>query len=58
MHSVDLTLRFAEVTFDNVELPESALVGEWGQAQAEVDWQLRVAIVLDLAERSGLWTRR
>ena len=53
MHSVDLTLRFATATFDNVELPESALVGEWGQAQSEFDWQLRVAIALELAEMVG-----
>jgi alkylation response protein AidB-like acyl-CoA dehydrogenase len=53
MHSVDLTQRFAEVTFDNVELPESALVGELGHADAQVDWQLRVAIALDLSEMVG-----
>jgi alkylation response protein AidB-like acyl-CoA dehydrogenase len=57
MHSVDLTLRFASVTFDNVELPTSALVGEWGQAGSEVDWQLRVAIALELAEMVGAMDR-
>jgi alkylation response protein AidB-like acyl-CoA dehydrogenase len=57
MHSVDLTLRFASVTFDNVELPESALVGEWAEAETQVDWQLRAAIALDLAEMVGAMDR-
>ena len=53
MDSVDLTRRFAAVAFDDVEVPVSSLVGEFGQADAEVDHQLRVAICLQLAEMTG-----
>jgi alkylation response protein AidB-like acyl-CoA dehydrogenase len=53
MRSVDLTQRFASVSFDSVEVPESALVGDLGHAEPEIDWQLRVAIALELAEMVG-----
>jgi alkylation response protein AidB-like acyl-CoA dehydrogenase len=53
MGTVDLTRRFATISFDGVELPLSAVVGEVGTADPDVDWQLRVAIVLQLAEMVG-----
>jgi alkylation response protein AidB-like acyl-CoA dehydrogenase len=53
MGTVDLTRRFATISFDGVELPLSAVVGEVGAADPDVDWQLRVAIVLQLAEMVG-----
>ena len=57
MQGIDLTRRFATVEFDNVELPESAVVGEVGQAAPEVDWQLRIAIALQLSEMVGAMER-
>jgi alkylation response protein AidB-like acyl-CoA dehydrogenase len=53
MGGVDLTRRFAKVTFENVELPDTAIVGELGGAEADVDWQLKVAIALELAQMVG-----
>jgi alkylation response protein AidB-like acyl-CoA dehydrogenase len=53
MGGVDLTRRFATVTFENVELPDTAVVGELGGAEADVDWQLKVAIALELAQMVG-----
>ena len=57
MQSIDLTRRFAAVRFDDVELPASAVVGEAGGAGSDVDWQLRVAVALTLAEMVGAMDR-
>jgi alkylation response protein AidB-like acyl-CoA dehydrogenase len=57
MHGVDLTRRFAKVAFDGVELPLSAVVGEVGGAADDVDWQLQVAIALQLSEVVGAMDR-
>jgi alkylation response protein AidB-like acyl-CoA dehydrogenase len=57
MRSLDLTRRFAAVRFDDVELPRSAVLGEVGGAGSEVDWQLRVAVALTLAEMVGAMDR-
>jgi alkylation response protein AidB-like acyl-CoA dehydrogenase len=57
MQSIDLTRRFAAVRFDDVELPPSAVVGEAGGAGSDVDWQLRVAVALTLAEMVGAMDR-
>ena len=57
MHSIDLTRRFAAVRFDDVELPPSAVLGEAGGAGSDVDWQLRVAVALTLAEMVGAMDR-
>ncbi|MDG2029178.1 MAG: acyl-CoA/acyl-ACP dehydrogenase [Acidimicrobiales bacterium] len=53
MQSIDLTRRFAEVVFDNVAVPASAVVGEVGHAAADVAQQLRIANVLQCAEMVG-----
>ena len=53
MTSVDLTRRFAEVRFDDVEVPASAVVGQPGTAAQEVERQLNVACVIQLAEMVG-----
>lgn len=53
MQSVDLTRRFAQVTFDHVRVPASAVVGEPGHADAQVERQLRIALVLLAAESVG-----
>ena len=57
MQSIDLTRRFAAVRFDDVELPPSAVLGEAGGAGSDVDWQLRVAVALTLAEMVGAMDR-
>ncbi len=41
MHTIDLTRRFSVVTFDDVRIPSSAVVGEVGKAGEQVRRQLR-----------------
>jgi alkylation response protein AidB-like acyl-CoA dehydrogenase len=53
MLALDLTRRFSVVSFDDVRLPASAVVGEVGQADAQVERQLQRAIVLANAESVG-----
>ncbi len=53
MHAVDLTRRFSVVTFDNVRLPTSALVGEEGRAQEQMRRQLQRSVCLVSAEAVG-----
>jgi len=50
---LDFTRRFAEVTFDGVSVPASAVVGAVGEAGADVERQLDVAAVLTVAESVG-----
>jgi alkylation response protein AidB-like acyl-CoA dehydrogenase len=50
---IDLVRRFATVTFDEVDLPATALVGQPGGAGYQVERQLQVATVLTLAETLG-----
>jgi alkylation response protein AidB-like acyl-CoA dehydrogenase len=51
--SLDLTRRFADVHFDGVELPASAVVGASGDAAALIDRELQIACVLTVAESVG-----
>jgi alkylation response protein AidB-like acyl-CoA dehydrogenase len=53
MRGVDLTRRFSVVTFDNVRVPASTLVGEIGHADAQVERQLQYVLVLLCAEAVG-----
>jgi alkylation response protein AidB-like acyl-CoA dehydrogenase len=53
MATVDLTRRFSEVTFDDVRLPMSALLGQAGEAADQVERQLQLAIVIANAESVG-----
>jgi alkylation response protein AidB-like acyl-CoA dehydrogenase len=53
MHSLDLTRRFSVVSFDEVRLPASAVVGEVGRADEPAQRQLQLAHVLALAESVG-----
>jgi alkylation response protein AidB-like acyl-CoA dehydrogenase len=57
MKTVDLTRRFGRVSFDQVTLPASAVVGEAGQAADDVERQLQVAVVIQLAEMVGTMDR-
>ena len=53
MGSVDLTRRFSAVRFDEVRLPLDSLVGEVGDADAQVERQLQIAVVAHNAEAVG-----
>ena len=53
LQSLDVVRRFASVQFDDVEVPESALVGELGQASADVERSLQIALALQCAESVG-----
>jgi alkylation response protein AidB-like acyl-CoA dehydrogenase len=53
MRTLDLTRRFSVVTFDDVRLPATAIVGEVGEAGEQVQRQLKLAHVLALAESVG-----
>ncbi|HLM17857.1 MAG TPA: acyl-CoA dehydrogenase family protein, partial [Acidimicrobiia bacterium] len=49
----DLTRRFADVRFDEVTVPASAVVGVAGAARERVDAQLDLAAALTIAESIG-----
>lgn len=53
LKSLDVTRRFAAVTFDDVRLPLSALVGEIGGADAAFGRQAQAAGVILAAESTG-----
>jgi alkylation response protein AidB-like acyl-CoA dehydrogenase len=53
METVDLTRRFGVVTFDEAIVPADAVVGRAGEAEADVDRQLLVLLVLLNAESVG-----
>lgn len=53
LRSLDLVRRFAEVRFDAVAVPSSAVVGAAGGADADIEHQLQVAVVLQCAETVG-----
>jgi alkylation response protein AidB-like acyl-CoA dehydrogenase len=53
LESIDLVRRFAEVRFDDVQVPASAVVGEVGGAGPDVERQLQVALAIQCAETMG-----
>jgi alkylation response protein AidB-like acyl-CoA dehydrogenase len=53
LKGLDVTRRFAAVSFDNVRAPISALVGEYGQAADRVARQVENAAVILTAEAVG-----
>jgi alkylation response protein AidB-like acyl-CoA dehydrogenase len=53
LQTVDLTRRFHVVSFDRVRVPASALLGDLGGADAQVERQLQQALVLLVAESVG-----
>ncbi len=57
MESLDLVRRFAELRFDDVALPASALLGEVGGAANDVERQLEVALAIQCAETVGVVDR-
>jgi alkylation response protein AidB-like acyl-CoA dehydrogenase len=54
---LDLTRRFAEVTFDGAAVPRRAQVGGATTTGADVERQLQLAIVMQLAEMVGAMDR-
>jgi alkylation response protein AidB-like acyl-CoA dehydrogenase len=57
LESLDLTRRFADVHFDGVSVPASAVLGARGAGQASVDAQLDLAVALTVAESIGAMRR-
>ena len=53
LKGMDVTRRFAGASFDNVRVPESALVGMFGGAAAQVRRQVDIAAVILAAESVG-----
>ena len=53
LKGIDVTRRFASITFDNVRAPASALVGAFGQAGERVSHQVEEAAVILSAEAVG-----
>jgi alkylation response protein AidB-like acyl-CoA dehydrogenase len=53
LESLDLARRLANVRFTEVAVPRDAVVGEEGRADAAVERQLQVALVLQCAETNG-----
>jgi len=53
LRSVDLVRRYARIQFDGARVPASALVGDAGNAGADVEHQLHVAGVVQSAEMVG-----
>jgi alkylation response protein AidB-like acyl-CoA dehydrogenase len=56
-HGLDLVRRFAQVRFDQVTVPKDAVLGVPGEAGADVERQLQVAAVLQVAEMVGALDR-
>jgi alkylation response protein AidB-like acyl-CoA dehydrogenase len=57
LHTLDITRRYGRVGFDDAAVPASALLGEPGTAAADVERQLQVALVIQLAEMTGTMDR-
>lgn len=53
LHSIDLVRRFGRVELDGVRVPASAVVGAVGGAEADVEHQLQLALVMQAAEMVG-----
>jgi alkylation response protein AidB-like acyl-CoA dehydrogenase len=53
LQSVDLTRRFATVRFEGVRVPASAVLGQVGKAEEDIERQLQHALVLLNAESIG-----
>jgi len=57
LQALDFVRRFSRVTFDDVVLPQSSLVGEYGGARSDIEEQLNAALCLQLAESTGALDR-
>ena len=52
--SVDLVRRFADVHLDGVRVPAQAVVGDVGDAAADIEHQCQLALALQVAETVGM----
>lgn len=57
MQGIDLTRRFSVVTFEDVRVPRTSVVGAVGEAADDVERQLQHALVLHCAEAVGAMQR-
>jgi alkylation response protein AidB-like acyl-CoA dehydrogenase len=57
LHGLDLVRRHAEIGFDGVRIPSSAVVGVLGGAAQSLEAQLQTALVLQCAEMVGATDR-
>ncbi len=57
MHGLDLSRRFAQVSFDGVELAPSAVVGQVGAAEADNERLLQLALAIQAEEVVGAMDR-
>ena len=57
LQTVDLTRRFSKVTFDEVRVPASDVIGEIGGASVQVERQLQLALLMLNAESVGAMQR-
>jgi alkylation response protein AidB-like acyl-CoA dehydrogenase len=53
MQSIELTRRYSKVTFQDVRVPQEAVVGRIGEAEADVQRQIQLALVVLNAESVG-----
>ena len=53
LKSLDLTRRYASVTFDSASVPASSVVGTAGAAADALEHQLQLALVIQCAETAG-----
>lgn len=56
-HGLDLVRRYAQLRFDQVAVPEDAVLGVPGGAAPDVERQLQIAVVLQVAEMVGALDR-
>jgi alkylation response protein AidB-like acyl-CoA dehydrogenase len=57
MGTLDLTRRYGRVRFDGATVPASAVLGDPAGTPADVERQLQVALVIQLAEMTGAMDR-
>jgi alkylation response protein AidB-like acyl-CoA dehydrogenase len=57
LRSLDFVRRFAAVRFEDVRVPESAVVGPVGGADPDVELQVQLAVALQCAETVGATDR-
>ena len=62
MRTLDITRRYGRVAFTDAAVPASAVLGEPGAVEAstvaaDVEWQLQIALVIQLAELTGTMDR-
>jgi len=57
MRTLDITRRFGQVTCTDAAVPASALLGQPATTAADVERQLQIALVIQLAEMTGTMDR-